>query len=348
MKMLTTKMSIRQSKKWVQFEDAMDQEFDQFARSRQDFDVFLRERHDSGDGSTSFTMSSVSSTSSMKEEGPYSAIRGLDKSPEASKDWSLKIDRSPITGWSPEILQSPTVSSTTRNSFIYGSPSMSPTASDNQSPTPSTPKSSMSPKVNPCTDGSPSMSPIPKGFNPFITGSPPTPSTPKSSMSPKVNPFTDGSPKMSPIPNDFNPFIKGSPLTPSTPKSSISPKLNPLIVGSPSVSPTQKGYQCPPTNPERFNPFIAGSLFLPNVSPTPSGYQCPPSTPTSCTTPKVQLKGFKYSDLQELGQSPKTKGPSRQAIDQLANFSPNGKSNQVAKLFKNQEDLLNEFNQLEF
>ena len=42
------------------------------------------------------------------------------------------------------------------------------------------------------------------------------------------------------------------------------------------------------------------------------------------------------------------KGPSRQAIDQVANLSPNGKSNQVAKLFKNQEDLLNEFNQLEF
>ena len=304
MKMLTINNSIQQSKEWVQFEDAMDQEFDQFARSRQDLDVSLRERHDSGDGSDSFTTSSVSSTSSVKEEGPYSAIRGLDQSPEASKDWSLNIDRSPITGWSPEILQSPTVSSTTRNSFIYGSPSMSPTPLDNQSP---------------------------------------TPFTPKSSMSPKVNPFTDGSPKMSPISNSSNPFIKGSPSMPSTPKSSISNKLNPFIVGSPSVSPTQKDYPCPPTNPERLNPFIAGSLFLPNVSPTPSGYQCPPSTPTSCITPKVQLKGFKYSDLQELGQSPRIKGPSK-----LANFSPKGKSNQAAKLFKNQEDLLNEFNQLEF
>ena len=304
MKMLTIKNSIQQSKEWVQFEDAMDQEFDQFARSRQDLDVSFRERHDSGDGSDSFTTSSDSSTSSVKEEGPYSAIRGLDQSPEASKDWSLNIDRSPITGWSPEILQSPTVSSTTRNSFIYGSPSMSPTPSDNQSP---------------------------------------TPFTPKSSMSPKVSPFTDGSPKMSPISNSSNPFIKGSPSMPSTPKSSISNKLNPFIVGSPSVSPTQKDYQCPPTNPEKFNPFIAGSLFLPNVSPTPSGYQCPPSTPTSCITPKVQLKGFKYSDLQELGQSPRIKGPSK-----LANFSPKGKSNQAAKLFKNQEDLLNEFNQLEF
>ena len=304
MKMLAINNSIQQSKEWVQFEDAMDQEFDQFARSRQDLDVSLRERHDSGDGSDSFTTSSVSSTSSVKEEGPYSAIRGLDQSPEASKDWSLNIDRSPITGWSPEILQSPTVSSTTRNSFIYGSPSMSPTPLDNQSP---------------------------------------TPFTPKSSMSPKVNPFTDGSPKMSPISNSSNPFIKGSPSMPSTPKSSISNKLNHFIVGSPSVSPTQKDYQCPPTNPERFNPFIAGSLFLPNVSPTPSGYQCPPSTPTSCITPKVQLKDFKYSDLQELGQSPRIKGPSK-----LANFSPKGKSNQAAKLFKNQEDLLNEFNQLEF
>ena len=343
MKMLAINNSIQQSKEWVQFEDAMDQEFDQFARSRQDLDVSLRERHDSGDGSDSFTASSVSSTSSVKEEGPYSAIRGLDQSPEASKDWSLNIDRSPITGWSPEILQSPTVSSTTRNSFIYGSPSMSPTPLDNQSPTPFTPKSSMSPKVSPFTDGSLSMYPIPKGFNPFITGSPSTPSTPKSSMSSKVNPFTDGSPDMSPMGNGSNPFIKGSPSMPSTPKSSISNKLNPFIVGSPSVSPTQKDYQCPPTNPERFNPFIAGSLFLPNVSPTPSGYQCPPSTPTSCITPKVQLKDFKYSDLQELGQSPRIKGPSR-----LANFSPKGKSNQAAKLFKNQEDLLNEFNQLEF
>ena len=45
-------MSIRQSKKWVQFEDPLDHEFDQLARSRQDFDifddVFLRERHDVG------------------------------------------------------------------------------------------------------------------------------------------------------------------------------------------------------------------------------------------------------------------------------------------------------------
>jgi hypothetical protein len=286
MKMLTIDKQIQQSKEWVQFEDAMDQEFDQFARSRQDLDVSLKD--DSGDRSTSFTTSSISSTCSMKKEGPYSAIRGLDKSPEASKDWSLNIDRSPITGWSPEILQSPTVSSTTRNSFIYGSPSMSPTALENQSPTPFTSKSSMSCEVNPCTDVSS---------------------------------------KMSPISNGSNPFIKGSPPTPSTPKSSISPKLNPFIVGSPSLSLTQKGYQCPPTNPERFNPFIAGSLFLPNVSPTPSGYQCPPSTPTSCITPKVQLKDFKYSDLQELGQSPRIKGPSK-----LANFSPKGKSNQAAKL----------------
>ena len=342
MKMLTINKSIQQSKEWVQLEDAMDLEFDQFARSRQDLDVSLKERHDSGDGSTSFTTSSISSTSSMKEEGPYSAIRGLDQSPEASKDWSLNIDRSPITGWSPEILQSPTVSSTTRNSFIYGSPSMSPTASDNQSPTPFTPKSSMSPEVNPCTDGSPSVSPISKGFNPFITGSPPTPSTPKSSMSSKVNPFTDGSPKMSPISNGSNPFITGSSPTPSTPESSISPRLNPFIVGPCGVSTTQKDYQHPRTDPKRSDPFIAGSLFLPNVSPTPSGYQCPPSTPTSCITPKVQLKDFKYSDLQELGQSPRIKVPSR-----LANFSPKGKSNQAAKLFKNQEDLLNEFTQLE-
>ena len=227
MKMLTINNSIQQSKEWVQFEDAMDQEFDQFARSRQDLDVSLRERHDSGDGSDSFTTSSISSTSSVKEEGPYSAIRGLDQSPEASKDWSLNIDRSPITGWSPEILQSPTVSSTTRNSFIYGSPSMSPTPSDNQSPTPLTPKSSMSPKVNPFTDGSPSMSPI------------------------------------------------------------------------------QKDFQCPLATRRRLNPFIAESLSLPNESPTPSGYQCPPSTPTTYITPKVQLKNFKYSDLQELCQSPR-------------------------------------------
>jgi hypothetical protein len=347
MKMLNINKQIQQSKEWVQFEDTLDLEFDQFVQRRQDLDVSLRERHDSGDGSASFTTSSVSSTSSVKEEGPYSAIRGLDQSPEASKDWSLNIDRSPITGWSPEILQSPTVSSTTRNSFIYGSLSMSPIASDNQSPIPSSPKSFMSPEVNFCTDGSPSTSPIPKGFNPFITGSPPTPFTPKSSLSPKGNPFTDGSPKMSPIPDGSNPFITGSPPTPSTRKSSMSSKVNPFIAGSPSAFPTQKNYQCP-TNPERFNPFIAGSLFLPNVSPTPSGYQCPPSTPTSCITPKIQLKGFKYSDLQELGQSPKTKGPSRQAIDQLADFSPKGKYNQVSKLFKNQEDLLNEFNQLEF
>ena len=257
---MKTPTSIRQSKKWVQFEDAMDLEFDQFARSRQDFDVFLRERNDSGDGSNSFTTSSVSSTSSMKEEGPYSAIRGLDQSPEASKDWSLHIDRSPITGWSTEILQSPTVSSTTRNSFIYGSPSMSPTALDNLSPTPSTPNTSLSHEANnPCTDGSPSKSPNPKGLNPF---------TAKSSISPKVNPFTDGSLGMFPI---------------------------------------QKDYLCPPppATPRRFNPFIEESLSLPNESPTPSGYQCPPSTPTTYITPKVQLKNFKYSDLQELCQSPR-------------------------------------------
>ena len=131
--------------------------------------------------------------------------------------------------------------------------------------------------------------------------------------------------------------------TPFTPESSISPRLNPFIVGPCGVSTTQKDYQHPRTDPKRIDPFIAGSLFLPNVSPTPSGYQCPPSTPTSCITPKVQLKDFKYSDLQELGQSPRFKVPSR-----LANFSPKGKSNQAGKLFKNQEDLLNEFNQLEF
>jgi hypothetical protein len=111
------------------------------------------------------------------------------------------------------------------------------------------------------------MSPIPKGLNPFIAGSPPTPSTPKRSMSPEVNPTTDESSSMS---------------------SSI-----------------QKGHQCPPATPKRFNPFIAGSLFLPNESPTPSGYQCPPSTPACCITPKVQLEDLKYSDLQELGQSPR-------------------------------------------
>ena len=53
MKMSTINMSIRQSKKWVQFEDPMDHEFDQLARSRQDLDifddVFLRERHNSVD-----------------------------------------------------------------------------------------------------------------------------------------------------------------------------------------------------------------------------------------------------------------------------------------------------------
>ena len=52
MKMPFMDMSIRQSKKWVQFEDPLDHEFDQLARSRQDFDifddVFLRERHDVG------------------------------------------------------------------------------------------------------------------------------------------------------------------------------------------------------------------------------------------------------------------------------------------------------------
>ena len=53
MKTPSINMSIRQSKKWVQFEDPMDHEFDQLARNRQDFDifddVFLKERHDSGD-----------------------------------------------------------------------------------------------------------------------------------------------------------------------------------------------------------------------------------------------------------------------------------------------------------
>ena len=53
MKMSTINMSIRQSKKWVQFEDPMDHEFDHLARSRQDLDifddVFLRERLDSGE-----------------------------------------------------------------------------------------------------------------------------------------------------------------------------------------------------------------------------------------------------------------------------------------------------------
>ena len=53
MKMPFMDMSIRQSKKWVQFEDPLDHEFDQLARSRQDLDifddVFLRERHNSRD-----------------------------------------------------------------------------------------------------------------------------------------------------------------------------------------------------------------------------------------------------------------------------------------------------------
>jgi hypothetical protein len=90
----------------------------------------------------------------------------------------------------------------------------------------------------------------------------------------------------------------------------VSPKVNPFTDGSPSMSPIQKDYQCPPATPRRFNPFIAESLSLPNESPTPSGYQCPPSTPTTeCPTtyitPKVQMKNFKYSDLQELCQSPR-------------------------------------------
>ena len=43
-------MSICQSKNWVPFEDTMDNDFDQFARARQetrDFDMFLKERHNS-------------------------------------------------------------------------------------------------------------------------------------------------------------------------------------------------------------------------------------------------------------------------------------------------------------
>ena len=43
-------MSICQSKSWVPFEDTMDHDFDQFARARQetrDFDMFLKERHNS-------------------------------------------------------------------------------------------------------------------------------------------------------------------------------------------------------------------------------------------------------------------------------------------------------------
>ena len=244
----------------------------------------------------------------MEEESPYSAIKGLDQSPEASKDWSLNIDRSPITGWSPEILQSPTVSSTAdslRNSFIYGSPSMSPCASNNQSCNPFTPNRSVSAKVNPfTTTESPSMSPISKGVNPFIVGSPPTPPSPKSSSSLKVNHFTDELPSMPPISKGFNPFITGSPPTTFTPKSSVSPKVNPFTDGLPTMSPIQKNH-CPPTTP-----FIAESLSLPNVSPTPSGYQCPPSTPTTeypttYITPKVELKNFKYSDLQELCKSPR-------------------------------------------
>jgi hypothetical protein len=43
-------MSICQSKKWVPFENAMDQDFDQFAggfQDSQDFDMFIKERLDS-------------------------------------------------------------------------------------------------------------------------------------------------------------------------------------------------------------------------------------------------------------------------------------------------------------
>ena len=209
---------------------------------------------------------------------------------------------------------------------------MSPTVSESQSPIPSTPKSLMPPKVNSFTDGSPSMSPIPKvkSLDPFISGSPPTPSTPKSSMSPKVNPFIIGSPGMSPIPKAdqctltkpkrSNSFIAP---TPSTPVSFMSPKVNPFQIRR-SISPIPIRYEDSPKGlkpPKGLKEVIARSLppplpprgvlgsvppplpprgvLLPNGKPTPAGYQCPPSTPASCVTPRVQLEDSKYSPLQK-------------------------------------------------
>jgi hypothetical protein len=85
----------------------------------------------------------------------------------------------------------------------------------------------------------------------------------------------------------------------------MSPKLNPFPAGAPSMTPYQKVYQYPSTTPKRVIPFIAESHSLLYKSSTPSNYQCscPPLTQTSCITPKVQLKDFKYSDLQKSCQS---------------------------------------------
>ena len=71
------------------------------------------------------------------------------------------------------------------------------------------------------------------------------------------------------------------------------------------MTPNQNVYQYPSSTPKRVIPFIAESLPLLHKSPTPSNYQCscPPLTQTSCITPKVQVKNFKYSDLQESCQS---------------------------------------------
>ena len=53
--------------------------------------------------------SSISSKSTMKENGQDSAIRGLDQAFKDSKDWNLNIDTSFSSGESPEIIQYPTV-----------------------------------------------------------------------------------------------------------------------------------------------------------------------------------------------------------------------------------------------
>ena len=141
--------------------------------------------------------SSISSKSTMKENGQDSAIRGLDQAFKDSKDWNLNIDTSFSSGESPEIIQSPTVLSMGKcphhcmggacmHGFTNVSRSMSPILSGYQRP-PTTPK-----RLNPLLK--------------FV------PSTPERSMSPNLNPFRI-KPSIPAIPIRYNHLFQ-NPLLP--------------------------------------------------------------------------------------------------------------------------------------
>ena len=89
------------TEKWVKFDDAeSDDEFVNLTKkgqeTNQEFNNFAQKRLNETQEFNEFT---------QRRLDKYGEIFTLDKSsPEASKKWSLSIDRSPITGWSEEIL----------------------------------------------------------------------------------------------------------------------------------------------------------------------------------------------------------------------------------------------------